>query len=332
MQLAILLHSIPQRYSLSLRILQIFQKFVDIDQLMWYNKFVMDIEYEKNNLILNDVKDFVLADTFDCGQCFRWNRLPDGAYEGVAMGKALKIKQDGKRIIFYETDLADFENIWFDYFDLGRDYARIRQVLAADEKIAPALEFGRGIRILRQELWECVVSFIISASNNIPRIKKIVECFCMSFGKQIDYMGKIYYSFPAPEEIAHLLPEDLAIIRAGFRDKYIIDAARCFTEDGQMSLENLKKMSVLDSKKVLKRIKGVGDKVADCVLLFGLGKYESFPIDVWMKRIMELFYFDGESCSIETISEFAENHFGRLGGFAQQYLFFYARENKIGVF
>lgn len=298
---------------------------------MWYNRLVMDITYEKNNLVLNGVQDFKLGDIFDCGQCFRWNLSADGSYEGVAMGKALKIRQNGEQVIFYETDLDDFENTWFDYFDMGRNYAEVRRKLSHDENLSSAFEFGKGIRILRQELWECVVSFIISASNNIPRIKKIVETLCTEFGEKTEYMGKVYHTFPEPKKIASLSCEDLAVIRAGFRDKYIIDAARQFVDDERMSFENLTKVTSAEAKNILKCINGIGDKVADCVLLFGLGKYDCFPIDVWMKRIMELCYFGGESQNIKTIARFAQEHFGELGGFAQQYLFFYARENKLGV-
>ncbi len=291
----------------------------------------MDITYENNNLILKNPSDFKLCDIFDCGQCFRWNLCEDGSYEGVALGRALKIKQEENRVIFFETSEKDFKDIWYDYFDMGRDYGAVRRNLAGDEKLLSAFEFGTGIRILRQQLWECIVSFIISASNNIPRIKKIVELFCSEFGEKIEYMGKVRYAFPTPERTAELSCEDLAVIRAGFRDKYILDAAQKFLTDSEMSYENLSSVSTVQAKKILMRINGVGEKVADCVLLFGLGKYDSFPVDVWMKRIMEMCYFGGEKQSIKTISEFASRHFGDLGGFAQQYLFFYARENKLGV-
>ena len=291
----------------------------------------MIITYKNNNIILSEFKDFSLTDVFDCGQCFRWNRTDDGSYIGVANNKALRISEDNNSLIFHNTTREDFENIWHDYFDLDRDYEEIRSLLGADENLSGAFDFGSGIRILKQPLWECVVSFIISASNNIPRIKKIVELLCKNFGDEISYMGNTYYSFPSPEKIALLSLSDLAVIRAGFRDKYILDAAEKFLTDPMLSEDYLKSISTKEAKDVLMRINGVGSKVADCVLLFGLGKYDSFPVDVWMKRIMEYLYFDKHEQSIKTISDFAESKFGNLSGFAQQYLFFYARENKIGL-
>lgn len=298
---------------------------------MCYNNFVMDIKCKDDNLILENVVDFKLSDIFDCGQCFRWNCREDGSYLGVAFGHALKILQEGNTVTFFNTSREDFDDIWYDYFDLDRDYAGIRKKLAGDANLAGAFEFGSGIRLLRQQLWECVVSFIISASNNIPRIKKIVELFCENFGEEITYMGDKFYTFPTPERTAELSLEDLKVIRAGFRDKYILDAAQKFLSDPQFNMEYLLKADTAEAKKVLLRINGVGSKVADCVLLFGLGKYDSFPIDVWMKRIMEYCYFEQSEQDIKAIAAFAAEHFGELSGFAQQYLFFYARENKIGV-
>ncbi|MBR5507958.1 MAG: DNA-3-methyladenine glycosylase 2 family protein [Clostridia bacterium] len=291
----------------------------------------MIINYENNNTILSELESFALIDIFDCGQCFRWNRQEDGSYIGIAKNRVLKISEFENSFILHDTSREDFENIWYDYFDLNRNYTNIRTLLSEDANLTDAFHFGSGVRILRQSLWECVVSFIISASNNIPRIKKIVELLCENFGDEIEYMGRIYYTFPSPERISALSLDELQVIRSGFRDKYILDAANKFISDSRFSEEYLKNIPTKDAKDVLMSIKGVGSKVADCVLLFGLGKYDSFPVDVWMKRIMEYLYFNQTEQSIKVISEFAQAHFGELGGFAQQYLFFYARENKIGL-
>lgn len=291
----------------------------------------MNILYENDNLILRDVKDFTLKDTFECGQCFRWNSLGDKSYFGIAEGKALKISQEGDTVTFYGISPREFKDFWYKYFDFERDYLAVRNSLAGDESLAAAFEFGSGIHILKQSLWECIISFIISASNNIPRIKKIVELFCENFGEKISYMGQNYYSFPTPEKTASLTLDDLKVIRAGFRDKYILDAAGKFLSDPEMKYEHLKSVSSAQAKEILLRINGVGSKVADCILLFGLGKYDCFPIDVWMKRIMEHCYFNDVLQDKQTIAEYAYSHFGELSGFAQQYLFFYARENKIGI-
>lgn len=291
----------------------------------------MEMSYENNHVILKKVKNFKLTDIFDCGQCFRWNRREDGSFVGVAGGRALQLLQEEDTVIFCDTAIKEFREIWHPYFDLDRDYAIIREQLAGDENLAGAFEFGSGIRLLRQQLWECVVSFIISATNHIPRIKKIIELLCRHFGDEISYRGEVYYTFPEPERIAALALTDLQVIRAGYRDKYVLDAAQKFISDPDMNAGVLSSLSSAEAKSILMRIKGVGSKVADCVLLFGLGKYDCFPVDVWMKRIMEYCYFGQADQNIKVISEFAARQFGELGGFAQQYLFFYARENKIGL-
>ncbi|MBR0088311.1 MAG: DNA-3-methyladenine glycosylase 2 family protein, partial [Clostridia bacterium] len=212
-------------------------------------------------------------------------------------------------------------------FDLGRDYGEIKKGLAKDEIMKIATKYGGGIRILNQDLWETVVSFIISASNNIPRIKGIIERLCALYGSEIEYMGEIYYSFPDYNTLAGLTREDLAPIRAGYRDKYILDAAQKFA-DGILSDTYIRSLPTAEAKKELLSVNGIGEKVANCILLFGLQRTESFPVDVWIKRIMEYCYFNGET-TIPAVSALAKEKFGDNGGFAQQYLFFYAREEKI---
>ena len=287
----------------------------------------MKISSKNNNLILTDVADFKLEHIFECGQCFRWEKEPDGSYIGVACNRALKISQENDSVIFYDTTREDFDKIWFNYFDFGTDYSRIKRTLSNDPVLLQAVRFGDGIRILNQDLWECVVSFIISQSNNIPRIKKIIATLCELYGEKISYMGKTYYSFPDIKKISSLSKEELSIIKAGFRDKYIISACEYFNNEFADGYFN--ELSYDEAKTELMRIKGIGAKVADCILLFGLSKRSSFPVDVWIKRVVEYFYFD-EPQNIGKISEFAKCKFGELGGYAQQYLFYYARENKIG--
>lgn len=290
----------------------------------------MNIETKNNDLILKNVSDFNLTHIFDCGQCFRFNQNDDGTYTGVAKGKALTISQTHDTVILYDTSEEDFKNIWYDFFDFDRDYKKIKSTLSCDPVMADAITFGQGIRILNQDLWEAIISFIISSSNNIPRIKGIVERLCQNFGKKIEYMGKTYYSFPTLDELQGITADDLSVIRAGFRDKYIIDAIDKFSS-GLLSVDYINSLSTTDAKNALMSIKGVGNKVSDCILLFGMNRADSFPVDVWIKRIMEYCYFNNEEQSIKTISDFANAKFGTLGGYAQQYLFFYARENKIGT-
>lgn len=288
----------------------------------------MEIYEEKGNLILKGVRDFDLVQTFDCGQCFRWERSGD-TFFGIACGLPLKISQKGDVITLYSTTKDQWDKLWSRYFDMSRDYGKIKRQLSADPVMKEASGFGGGIRLLNQEPFECLISFIISASNNIPRIKKIIDSLCTNFGDKVTYLGKDFYTFPTPEKLAGLELSDLAVIKAGFRDKYILNAAKAIS-GGMTDLECLKSASYEYAKGELLKLSGVGNKVADCVLLFSLEKYASFPVDVWIKRIMEHCYFDGEQDK-ETISAFAGNKFGELGGFAQQYLFYWARENKIGI-
>ncbi len=289
----------------------------------------MEITYENGSVILHKPKDFSLTHIFDCGQCFRFNKTGSNSYTGVAFGKAVTVSERGEDVVFHDTSEADFKNIWYDFFDLYRDYGKIKKTLAVDDVMKKAVECGRGIRILKQDLWETIVSFIISQSNNIPRIKGIIERFCQNFGTKTEYMGNVYYTFPDIKTTASLSLDDLSVIRAGFRDKYILNAAKLF-DSGKMDIDALKAMSSKDAKSTLMSFKGIGNKVSDCIMLFGLGHTDSFPVDVWIKRIMEYCYFDGEQ-PIKTISDFAYDKFSPLCGYAQQYLFFYARENKIGI-
>ena len=298
---------------------------------MWYNR-TMDV-YEKNHdIIIENQADFIPAQIFDCGQCFRFEKEPDGSYTGTAFGVTTRISMSGNNVILHNTSLDDFDSVWRTYLDLDRDYGEIKRELCrdGDSVMTEACEYGSGIRILRQELWETLISFIISASNNIPRIKKIINLLCINFGSSHEFDGKTHYSFPTAERIAELSIDELSVIRAGFRDKYILQCAKDVAE-GRLDLDQIRALLTQDAKKKLMGIYGVGNKVSDCILLFGLSRFDSYPVDVWIKRVTEYFWFDGEPQSIGTISDFAVRKFGDLGGIAQQYLFFLAREKKIGT-
>ena len=254
---------------------------------------------------------------FECGQCFRWNADSDGVYTGIADGRVCRVC--GREIICDKADEEYFKN----YFALDTDYGEICAFLEkCDEKIKPCTKFGCGIRILKQNLWETVVSFIISANNNIPRIKKIIENMCSMFGNEILFEGKKYYSFPSADALAKLEPVDLAPLKAGYRDKYIIDAARKVAS-GEVNLSEVCDMSDKDAKKALMKIKGVGGKVADCIMLFSLGRFSVFPTDVWIKRILTCQY----GVEDKEIQAFVANKYGKYAGFAQQYLYYYYRSN-----
>lgn len=294
-----------------------------------YDGFIMKITEQDGNVILNEVTDFEVEHIFECGQCFRWNRA-DGGFFGVAFGRALFVSQDGNSVVLHGITYDEYERVWRDYFDLSRDYGKIKAVLCADSVLKEATAFGGGIRILAQEPFETLISYIISASNNIPRIKGIIERLCESFGEKREYMSRVYYTFPTAERIAALSAEEISVIRAGFREKYILAAARGVCS-GEIRLGEIAAMPYDEAKAELMKISGVGSKVSDCVLLFGMKKTSGFPVDVWIKRIMEYRYFDNKEQSREKIAAFAEKKFGEMGGFAQQYLFYWARENKIGV-
>ena len=260
--------------------------------------------------------DFDLQRIFECGQCFRWNADENGVYTGVAMGKAAKIYSDGDKFVISGTS-QDFENVWRSYFDLDRNYAKIRRSLCIDDYMRTASEFGAGIRLLKQDKWEALCSFIISQCNNIPRIKKIVETLCRTFGEEIQFEGKTYYSFPPPEKIALLSEDDLAPLRCGYRAPYIIGAAQAVVR-GEIDLDTVSKGTPEEAAKTLKTLNGVGDKVANCVVLFGLQMFNAFPIDVWMKKALAKHYGKG----------FDPKVFGEYAGLAQQYMFYYARSGE----
>ena len=186
----------------------------------------MDIKTTDNSITLCNVKNFIPEQVFECGQCFRWNKTETDSYIGVAYDKVIEIKSSHNNITLFNTNLQEFNEIWQKYFDLSRNYSEISSSATSHETIAKAAKYGSGIRILRQNLFETTVSFIISASNNIPRIKQIVENLCKTFGTKITYNGKSYYTFPDFKSLDGITEEDLAPIRSGFRAKYIVDAVK----------------------------------------------------------------------------------------------------------
>lgn len=288
------------------------------------------------NLHIYNVRDFDLKDIFECGQCFRWNPEEDGSYTGVAFGKAVNISyepNDGSEdgtVIIKNSREADFENIWRKYFDLDRDYGEIKAVLSKDDEVMQeAVEFGGGIRILNQDEWETLISFILSQNRNIPLIKKSIEQVSRKFGKRIPGPDdREYYAFPEPEVLASIEEEDLAECKLGYRARYVVETSRAIAED-KAKLYEMTSAGYKEAFEFLKSLCGVGPKVANCVLLFSMEKYESFPIDVWVRRLMSILYGTDEN-NLREIKEYADKRFGELGGFAQQYLFYHAREKGLG--
>lgn len=277
---------------------------------------MFNAEFKNNNVYITDLSNFDLPHTLDCGQAFRWEEKRDGLWCGVAVDRYLELEKlkDGT-VILYNTTKQDFESFWCEYFDLNRNYNDIISAISGNEILKNAAEFGKGIRVLNQEPWETLCSFIISQNNNIKRIKGIISRLCENFGEN---MGD-FYSFPSAEKIAALSLDDLAVLRSGFRAKYILDAANKISNK-EIDLYNLKNLSVDDARNELMKIKGVGPKVADCALLFSHRHIDAFPKDVWIKRAMQVL-FDGELPK-EAVP---------YAGIVQQYIFFYARETKLQI-
>lgn len=270
------------------------------------------IKQQQNGLLISGLRDFSLREILDCGQCFRW--LPqdgdESHWSGIAMGKRLEIQKLGEgEFLFLGTNQQEFEEIWENYFDLQTDYAALKSALCCDPVMAEATTYAPGIRVLRQNGWEALCTFIISQNNNIKRIRGIVERLCECFGEPVD--GG--FDFPTAERLSQATLEDLAPLRSGFRAKYLLDAAQKVSS-GVVDLSAIPSMTYEEAQAHLRQINGVGPKVADCALLFGFYRLDAFPMDVWMKRAMATLYPDGLP---ENILPYR--------GIAQQYLFHYAR-------
>jgi len=283
---------------------------------------------EKNKIEILGADDFNPIHTFECGQCFRWNKNNDGSFIGVAKNRVVKVKSDGRKIEIFNSDLKDFTDIWYDYLDLGTDYSFIKEKLRKDENMRKAIDFGYGIRILHQDLWETLISFILSANNRIPMIMRTVESVSERFGEKIEFDGETYHAFPDSGRLSKTCLSELQICGGGFRCKYIDKTIRMVCE-GTFDPDGIKNKPTDEAREELKKLPGVGNKVADCTLLYGDGRHEVFPTDVWVKRIMEILYF-GKETGMEEIQKFSKEYFGEYAGYAQQYLFYYARENRIG--
>ena len=289
---------------------------------------MMNIIQKDNKITIHDIRDFNITHIFECGQCFRWNREDDGSYTGVVKNKVINVLQQENTVEFNNINTDDFDIIK-NYFDFDTDYETIKNTLNTDEIMAEAIKFGEGIRILNQEEWETMVSFMISANNRIPMIKKVIENLSVSFGDYIgNYRGKEYFSFPTAERLSAAPVERILECKAGFRAPRIKEAATRFLYEKD-KIYNIKNMSYDEGLAYLKTYKGIGDKVANCILLFSMKHFDTFPVDVWVRRVMQTLYVSKETKDAD-IRKFAENKFGKYSGFAQQYLFYYARENGIG--
>lgn len=285
-------------------------------------------EIAERTVKIEGLENFLISQIFDCGQCFRFDPVAEPHHlseiEGVAFGRYIRLWQDSPdSVTICNTTAEEYEHIWKHYLALDADYSEIRRDIAAkfaaasggaDTVMPRAMECGSGIRILRQEPWETVCSFIVSQNNNIPRIKKIIAAMCRAYGEKIFFGGEVYYSFPTAKALAEAGESAIFELRTGFRAKYIYDAA-CKAASGELDYGAIMAASPERAQELLCKIKGVGPKVAACAMLFGFDKTEAFPIDVWIKRVLAKYYPNGLDISA----------LGKYAGIAQQYLFYYER-------
>ncbi len=286
---------------------------------------------KEQKLVLKNIDSFKLEDIFECGQCFRWDKQEDGSYIGVIKNGVLKVSKQGKSVAFEGVLEGDINSIVYDYFDLETNYNDFKDRLSKiDDNMKRSIEFGNGIRILNQDLWEMVISFIISANNNIPRIKGIINRISEKVGQKVTWNGKDYFLFPSPEELSKLSVADLRALGTGFRDKRIYNTTQMIINK-EFNLDSLIKIkSTEEIRNELLKLDGVGEKVADCILLFALHRFDTFPVDVWVRRVMNVLYIHNEDeakVNKKQIREVAYSLFGEIEGIAQQYLFYWAREN-----
>ena len=286
---------------------------------------------KEQEFLLENYNSFNLRDIFECGQCFRWNIEEDGSYTGVFGRNLLNVKKQNNAILFKGICEGDIIPTIIDYFDLERDYELIKSKLErVDNNMKESIKYGTGIRILNQDLWETIISFIISANNNIPRIKGIIERLSENYGDKIVYKGKEYFTFPTPKQLKNVSVEEFRKLGLGFRDIRLYETTKMVLnkEVDIENLHNIKDTNIVRDE--LLKLSGVGPKVADCILLFStLKRFDVFPIDVWVRRVMNDLYIHKEKeqdVSKKEILQIANEKFGDLEGIAQQYLFYWRRE------
>lgn len=293
------------------------------------DKRKLDIVESSEGLVLRE-DSFNPTHIFECGQAFNFHKEEDGSYTAVFLNMIINLREKEDYVLVRNVSLEDFYQYFYDYFDLGTDYGKIKEKLSTDENLKVASDYGYGIRILNQEMFETVISFIISANNGITRIKKAVRIISERYGTYIgEYMGRSYYSFPRPEVLAEVDPGDLReYARVGFRDVRIVKASQMIRDD-YLDFDRDMNLDSLELKEKLMEMPGIGPKVADCILLFAFHRRETFPVDVWIKRVMETLFI-GHEVPKKLVDNYARDIFGENAGYAQQYLFYYGREEKIG--
>jgi N-glycosylase/DNA lyase len=289
----------------------------------------MNYKIEENKVIINLKDDFELKQIFENGQCFRWNATNTGSYIGVVKNRVIEVETLNGEVIIHNTNEEDFRNIWIDYFNLNQSYEDFKKRLKGkNPHLDKAIDYSPGLRLLNQDEFEMIISFIISANNNIPRIKKAIDCLCKRFGSSLGIYKKTeYFSFPNSDELLKASMEEIRSCGVGFRDKYIYETTRQFNNKKEEFL-SIKELERQDSINKLKELKGVGDKVASCILLFGYSRGDMIPIDTWIKKVIEKL-FSEQIEGYKKPEDYFLKEFGNDLGLVQQYLFYYAREEKI---
>ena len=279
-------------------------------------------EVKKDKIIVKDLSQFCIKHILECGQVFRFKRLFElenseikYAYEVLSLNKKAVILESDKKAVIFTKDTDYFIN----YFDLDTDYNQIKSSLSFDEIISNAINYGYGIRILKQDPFETIISFIISANNNIKRIQKSVNLISENYGENVDD----FYAFPSIKQLKNVTIQEFRNLGVGFRDKYLVETIR---ELNDINLETLRSLTTIELSKFLVTLKGVGQKVADCIMLFAFQKRDVFPVDTWIKQVYNSYYAETKCDNVKAIREFLLNKFKDLSGFAQQYLFYYKRE------
>ena len=291
---------------------------------------------QEHQYILKNVTSFEPKHIFECGQCFRWDEEKNGSYTGIVKNNVINVEKVDNSIVFSSFGADNLEKLVLDYFDLNRNYEEIKSKLAKiDKYLENSIQYGSGIRILNQDLWETIISFIISANNNIPRIKGIINRISQKYGNKIEWRGKEYYTFPTVERLAEASVEDLRKLGLGFRDVRVYETTHKILEK-EVDLEKLhEEQDTQKVRNILLTLSGVGPKVADCILLFStLKRFDVFPIDVWVRRVMNELYIKNENetkVNKRDIERLAKEKYGALEGLAQQYLFYWKRDSKLGT-
>ena len=264
-------------------------------------------------MIKKEIEHFSISQICDSGQCFRMEKIKEHIYSVIALDRYMEIEQNGKECTFF-CDEDEYENFWKSYFDLGMDYSKyIEKINPNDRYLNEAVNFGYGIRILHQDLWEMIVSFLISQQNNITRIRRCIQNICEKYGEEKrNFKGKMYYAFPTPQSLASLGEDDLKECNLGYRSKYVVRTAKSIVE-GEVDLEKIKTLPYKKAKEELLKLFGVGVKVADCICLFALHHLEAFPIDTHISQALEKHYKRG----------FPKRRYKGCEGVMQQYIFYY---------